>query len=111
MVLYNHIYFIDACLGGIQMRNYFFILIGIGVVLLSFFLNFFNSLDVIKSIFVQTTWWIYFVLAGIIYSGYRAAIHIQADKKVDQAFIEEEGERYIKRINEEKEKRKASSRN
>lgn len=55
-----------------------------------------------------TPWWVYFVLAGIIYSGYRVFIHMQEEKKVDQAFIEEEGNKYIERMNQEKERRKAN---
>ncbi|MCA0989196.1 sporulation YhaL family protein [Alkalihalobacillus algicola] len=51
-------------------------------------------------------WWIYFVLAGIIYSGYKSMTLTVEDRKVDQIHIEEEGKIYVKRMEDERERRK-----
>ncbi|TLS38333.1 SigE-dependent sporulation protein [Pseudalkalibacillus caeni] len=50
-------------------------------------------------------WWIYFVLAGIVYSGYKVATLTIEDRKVDQNFIEEEGKVFIERMEDEKKRR------
>lgn len=82
------------------------VIIILGVIILALFMNLGSGADLISVIFANTPWWVYFVLAGIIYSGYRASIHFSEDRKVDEAFIEEEGKKYIERMNEEKERRK-----
>ncbi|WP_270182431.1 sporulation YhaL family protein [Alkalihalobacillus sp. CinArs1] len=51
-------------------------------------------------------WWVYFVLAGIIYSGYKSMTLTVEDRKVDQIHIEEEGKVYVKRMEDERERRK-----
>lgn len=50
--------------------------------------------------------WIYLVFAGIIFSGIMTIKSSKEEEKVDQQFIEKEGEVYIKRMEEEREKRK-----
>lgn len=57
---------------------------------------------------VTLPWWIYLILAGIVFSGYMTIRTTKEDKEVDQSFIEHEGEIYIERMNLEKEKRKKS---
>ncbi len=54
-------------------------------------------------------WWMYFVMAGIAYSGYRAWHHAMEDKKLDRVHIEEEGKVYMERIEEEKKRRDQAS--
>ncbi|WP_281269120.1 sporulation YhaL family protein [Bacillus taeanensis] len=54
-------------------------------------------------------WWIYFVLAGIIFSGYKVILETVEEKKVDQQFIEQEGNIYIRRMEDEKKRRTSSS--
>jgi hypothetical protein len=52
----------------------------------------------VSKFFTMTPWWMYFVLCGIIYSGYRATALFQEDRVLEQKVIEEEGKVYMKRI-------------
>ncbi|WP_108671919.1 sporulation YhaL family protein [Peribacillus acanthi] len=53
--------------------------------------------------------WVYFVIAGIIVSGFMAVRAARQEKQIEDQWIEQEGERFITRMNEEKEKRKQIS--
>ncbi|MDR7071140.1 sporulation YhaL family protein [Fictibacillus barbaricus] len=57
----------------------------------------------VGAVFVTTPWWMYFVLCGIIYSGYRSVISFQEDRERELRLIEEEGKVYMKRIERAKE--------
>jgi hypothetical protein len=83
-----------------------FVIIIVGVIIVSSLFNLGSGTGVVSTVFANTPWWIYFVLAGIIYSGYRASIHFAEEKKVDETFIEEEGKKYIERMHNERERRK-----
>ncbi|KYC97156.1 sporulation YhaL family protein [Heyndrickxia sporothermodurans] len=50
--------------------------------------------------------WIYFVIAGIAVSAFMAVKTAREDRKLEQEWIEKEGEEYIERMEIEKEKRK-----
>jgi hypothetical protein len=52
----------------------------------------------VSEFFVMTPWWMYFVLCGIIYSGYKATTLFQEDRVIEQKVIEEEGKVYMKRL-------------
>jgi hypothetical protein len=52
----------------------------------------------VSTFFTMTPWWMYFVLCGIIYSGYRATTLFQEDRAIEQKVIEEEGKVYMERI-------------
>lgn len=52
----------------------------------------------VSEFFVMTPWWMYFLLCGIIYSGYRATTLFQEDRAIEQKVIEEEGKVYMKRL-------------
>lgn len=52
-------------------------------------------------------WWTYFIIAGILFSGYRFLVESQKDKNADKEWIEEQGEVYMKRIDAERKKRRA----
>jgi hypothetical protein len=52
----------------------------------------------VSQFFAMTPWWVYFVLCGIIYSGYRATTLFQEDRALEQKVIEEEGKVFMKRI-------------
>ncbi|MBY6037983.1 sporulation YhaL family protein [Fictibacillus nanhaiensis] len=52
----------------------------------------------VSKIFTMTPWWMYFVLCGIIYSGFRVVTLFQEDRAIEQKVIEEEGKVYMKRI-------------
>ncbi|MBB3868368.1 SigE-dependent sporulation protein [Parageobacillus toebii NBRC 107807] len=50
-------------------------------------------------------WWIYLVVAGIIFSGYMAVRTAAKEREIDESFIEKEGEIYMERIRKERERR------
>ncbi|MBM7715080.1 sporulation YhaL family protein [Siminovitchia sp. FSL H7-0308] len=50
--------------------------------------------------------WIYFVIAGIFVSAFMAVKTAREDREVEQEWIEKEGEVFMKRMEEEKERRK-----
>jgi len=50
-------------------------------------------------------WWIYLVVAGIIFSGYMTVRTAAKEQEVDEAMIEKEGEIYMERIREERKRR------
>lgn len=50
-------------------------------------------------------WWIYLVIIGIIISGYMVLYTSKQEQEIDNEFIEKEGEVYMKRLQEEKERR------
>lgn len=56
-------------------------------------------------------WWIYLVLAGIIFSAYMMIKSAKDDQEVDMEFIEKEGEIYIQRMEEERARRKEQTQN
>lgn len=47
--------------------------------------------------------WIYAVVAGILFSAFMTIKTSRADKKVDEEFIEQEGQVYIQRMEKERE--------
>lgn len=49
-------------------------------------------------------WWVYFLLVGVLYSGYMALKYYMEDKQVDKEFIAREGEVFIHRMNEERQR-------
>ncbi|EJS66393.1 SigE-dependent sporulation protein [Bacillus cereus] len=54
-------------------------------------------------------WWIYLVIVGIVLSGYMVLYTSKKEQEMDNEFIEKEGEVYMKRLEEEREKRNQSS--
>ncbi|PKR86683.1 sporulation YhaL family protein [Heyndrickxia camelliae] len=50
--------------------------------------------------------WIYFVIAGIVISAFMAVKTAKEDRDQEMEWIEKEGEEYIERMKEEKERRK-----
>lgn len=50
-------------------------------------------------------WWIIIVICFIFISGYMAFRAMQAERKLEQHFIEEEGNIYMERLEEERKKR------
>ncbi|BBW97301.1 sporulation YhaL family protein [Geobacillus sp. FSL W8-0032] len=51
-------------------------------------------------------WWMYIVVAGILFSGYMTVKTAAREREMDEAFIEKEGEVYMERIRQERERRK-----
>lgn len=50
-------------------------------------------------------WWIYLVIIGIIISGYMVLYTSKQEQEIDNEFIEKEGEVYMRRLKEERERR------
>ncbi|EMA6344523.1 sporulation YhaL family protein [Bacillus cytotoxicus] len=50
-------------------------------------------------------WWIYLVIIGIVVSGYMVLYTSKKEQEIDNEFIEKEGEIYMKRLEEERERR------
>lgn len=65
----------------------------------------------VSSFFSSFPWWLYFVLAGIVYSGYKTMQLTAEERKVDQIHIEEEGRVYVERMEEERRRRKGATEN
>ncbi|AFQ08539.1 TPA: sporulation YhaL family protein [Bacillus pacificus] len=54
-------------------------------------------------------WWVYLVIVGIVLSGYMVLYTSKKEQEMDNEFIEKEGEVYMKRLAEEREKRNQDS--
>lgn len=54
-------------------------------------------------------WWVYLVIVGIVLSGYMVLYTSKKEQEMDNGFIEKEGEVYMKRLAEEREKRNQDS--
>jgi len=54
-------------------------------------------------------WWVYLVIVGIVLSGYMVLYTSKKEQEMDNEFIEKEGEVYMKRLEEEREKRNQDS--
>lgn len=54
-------------------------------------------------------WWVFIVLLFICFSGYMSFRAAQAEKKLEQHFIEREGEIYMERMKQEKARRGESA--
>ncbi|CAI8769383.1 MULTISPECIES: sporulation YhaL family protein [Bacillus] len=54
-------------------------------------------------------WWIYLVIIGIVVSGYMVLYTSKKEQEMDNEFIEKEGEVYMKRLEEERERRNQES--
>ncbi|MCA1030876.1 sporulation YhaL family protein [Bacillus timonensis] len=50
-------------------------------------------------------WWAYLIVLGIIFSAYMTFRTAKEERELDDVFIEKEGQVYIERMNEEKERR------
>jgi hypothetical protein len=58
----------------------------------------------VAALFNATPWWMYFVLGGIILSGYRSYTAFYVDREEELKLIEEEGRVYMERIAERRAK-------
>ncbi|MGE6630849.1 sporulation YhaL family protein [Bacillus sp. NPDC077027] len=53
-------------------------------------------------------WWVYLCIIGIIFSAYKLMTTAKEEQAIDQSFIEKEGEIFIERMEQEKERRRAN---
>lgn len=63
-------------------------------------------LDSILAGMQRVAWWVYLVVAGILFSGYQTVAAVRADREIDEQWNERQGEKYIQRMRTEREKRK-----
>lgn len=54
-------------------------------------------------------WWVIVMILFICFSGYMAYRAMRAERRLEQQFIEREGEIYMERIRQERERRQQSS--
>lgn len=58
---------------------------------------------------VNIPWWVFVMILFICFSGYMAFRAMRAERRLEQQFIEREGEIYMERIRQERERRQQSS--
>ena len=57
------------------------------------------------TLFFGVPWWVILLIAFTFLSGYMALRAMVAEKRLEQRFIEQEGQIYMERIEEERQKR------
>ncbi|WP_017728684.1 sporulation YhaL family protein [Halalkalibacterium ligniniphilum] len=75
--------------------------ITLGLVLVAFLL----TQTGIGTALLASPWWVYFVLAGIVLSGYLSLKYTIEDQQIEKKWIEKEGEVYMTRIEEARERK------
>ncbi|MFT8870717.1 MAG: sporulation YhaL family protein [Sporolactobacillus sp.] len=65
----------------------------------------FNLINPIISALLATPWWIYLVVAGILFSGWKAFTLMHTDAQIDEEWNEEQGDVFVKRMHSERERR------
>lgn len=86
-----------------------FIWLLLGIIFLYFALQVAGILPQVAAFFTVMPWWMYLVIAGILFSGYKVFEGIMEDRRADQEHIEKEGQVYLERMEEERRKRKEVS--
>ncbi|MEK5496498.1 sporulation YhaL family protein [Bacillus sp. FSL M8-0077] len=51
-------------------------------------------------------WWVYACIIGIIFCAYKLMTTAKEEQEIDQSFIEKEGEIFIERMEQERERRR-----
>lgn len=82
-------------------------LIVVALLFLLFMLQQFGLIDPVINKLESITWWVYLVVAGIIFSGYQAFSISRQDKEVDEEWVEQQGNVYMKRMDAEKKRRQS----
>lgn len=95
-----------SILGGGNLKQTKRSLIVVGSLFILFLLQQFGLIDPVIEKLENVAWWVYLVLAGIIFSGYQAFSLSRQEKEVDEEWVQEQGNVYIKRMNAEKERRR-----
>ncbi|MDF2910307.1 MAG: signal peptidase [Sporolactobacillus laevolacticus] len=83
-------------------------LIVVALLFLLFMLQQFDLIDPVINKLESIAWWVYLVVAGIIFSGYQAFSISRQDKEVDEEWVEQQGNVYMKRLDAEKKRRQSS---
>ncbi|WP_209122784.1 sporulation YhaL family protein [Alkalihalobacillus sp. BA299] len=80
------------------------------LVCIGLFLFFVSGLDFSSVVLLNADpWWMYFVVLGILVSAYYFMKYSIEDKKIDEEFIEKEGQVFMERIEEDRAKRREYS--
>ncbi|WP_269409731.1 sporulation YhaL family protein [Lentibacillus daqui] len=58
-----------------------------------------------EDMIVGVPWWVFMLILFIFLSGYMSFRAMRAEKKLDQQFIEQQGNVYLERMREERQKR------
>lgn len=80
-------------------------LITIGGLVGLYVLHAIGLLDTLFTHLSNSPWWVYFVVAGILFSGYRFMMDRREDQQADEEWIEEQGKVYMKRIEDARKRR------
>ncbi|MCO7124945.1 sporulation YhaL family protein [Sporolactobacillus shoreicorticis] len=78
----------------------------VSVLFILFLMQQFGMIDPVINMLEGVTWWVYLVVAGIIFSGYQAFNLSKQEKEVDEEWVEQQGNVYMKRMDAEKERRR-----
>ncbi|MCO7176849.1 sporulation YhaL family protein [Sporolactobacillus kofuensis] len=81
-------------------------LVAVALLFLLFMMQQFGLIGPILDKIESVAWWVYLVVAGIIFSGYQAFHLSKQDKDLDEEWVEQQGNVYMKRIDAEKERRR-----
>lgn len=76
------------------------------IVVLYFFFHMMGWIGSLTSFLATIPGWGYFIIAGIIFSGYKAVEGVLEDKRADYEHIEREGQVFLERIEEERKRKK-----
>lgn len=82
-------------------------LIVVALLFLLFMLQQFDLIDPVINKLESIAWWVYLVVAGIIFCGYQAFSISRQDKEVDEEWVEQQGNVYMKRMDAEKKRRQS----
>lgn len=66
-------------------------------------------LTVVISALAATPWWVYLVCVGILFCGYQVIRVSREDSRANHEWAEQEGDVYIRRMEDEKKKRRQES--
>ncbi|RYL93045.1 signal peptidase [Sporolactobacillus sp. THM7-4] len=80
-------------------------LYAVALLFLLFMMQQFGLMDSLISKMEGIEWWVYLVIAGILFSGFQAFTISRQDREADEEWTEKQGEIYIRRMNAEKERR------
>jgi len=60
-------------------------------------------------VILNIPWWVFIIMLFICFSGYMSYRAMLAERRLEQQFIEREGQIFMERIKQEKERRKEAS--
>lgn len=94
-------------MGGYNLKKVRGSVIAIVVIMALFILQQLNVLSGLIGHIGNLPWWVYIVIAGVLFSGYQYMTLSKEEKEVDEKWLEEQGEVFLKRMRAERKKRMA----